>query len=91
MSMYTKEVQAVFNTLKNPVKRFYVDIVEYSTHLALRIYTENLDEELSEGKRVLAIEHVMRLRDAIAATGVPCLLEKIPGPVPNRGQRVSNR
>lgn len=82
MSNYTPTVQRIFKTMKPPYNGFIVDAVEYSDHLALRVYKDNI-ESFSDNHKIALAEYLFRLRDAIRYE-VNCHIEGVEDAPPSR-------
>lgn len=83
MSKYTRQVREVFQQMKRPYPGFIVDLVEYPSHLALRVYFDNV-ESFSEPQKLVIAEWLYQLADTINALGVKCDIEGVTNSPPNR-------
>lgn len=71
MTVYTEDVERVFQTIENPDPRFIVDISEKDGHLFLLVYRPNVIQ-FTQAEKVVLATYLYRLRDSIRLTGTRC-------------------
>lgn len=86
MSLYTAEVEAAFKSTPRPYPGFIVDVVEYPGYLALRTYSDNV-EDFSDPQKAILAQYMVDLEKAIRSCGVNVIFDRVHKSPPNWGRR----